>query len=64
MANNSRDKKVRNQRLLGRDRFLVRDAKDVEKLFRKAVAEALRIHRALDNTVAVMQEGRMVLIKP
>jgi hypothetical protein len=46
------------------DEFLVRDAIDVERLFRKAVAKALRVHRALKNPVAVMQKGRVVLIKP
>ena len=63
MASNSRTR-VRARRGRKSDEFLVRDAKDVEKIFRKAVAEALRVHRALNNPVAVLQKGQVVLVKP
>lgn len=64
MANHSGNRKVRHRRRRLSDEFLVNDAKEVEKLLRKAVARALRVHRALNNPVAVMQKGRVVLIKP
>ena len=63
MASNSKAR-LRAPRRLKSDEFLVRDAKEVEKIFRKAVAEALRVHRALNNPVAVLQKGQVVLVKP
>jgi hypothetical protein len=63
MAKNSRNRKVGHRRRRIPDDFLIRDDKEVERLFRKAVAKALRVHRALNNPVAVMQKGRVVLVK-
>jgi hypothetical protein len=64
MTRNSRNRKARNRHRRISDYFLVRDAKEVERLFRKAVANALRVHRALNNPVAITQNGRVVLVKP
>jgi hypothetical protein len=64
MANDSRASKIKRETRPTPDDFLMREAKNIEKLFRKAVARALRVHRALKNPVAVMQKGRVVLIKP
>ena len=64
MANDSRPSKVKRRIRPTPDDFLMREAEDIEKIFRKAVARALRVHRALNNPVAVMQKGRVVLIKP
>ncbi len=39
-------------------------AKDIEKVFQRAVNHALLMHKRLGNPIATWQDGRVVIIPP
>jgi hypothetical protein len=40
------------------------DAKTVEEVFRRAVRQALLMHKRAGNPIAVWEDGKVVLIQP
>jgi hypothetical protein len=43
---------------------LRRDAKEIEKVFRLAVREALIMHKRIGNPVATWKDGKVVIVPP
>jgi hypothetical protein len=43
---------------------LYADAKDIEKVLRRAVDHALLMHRRLGNPIATWKDGKVVIIPP
>jgi len=43
---------------------LVRDAENIEKLFRLAVREELIKHKCMGNPIAAWEDGKVVIIPP
>ena len=44
--------------------LLVKHSKTVERVYRKAVREALLKHKQANNPVAIWRDGKVVLIPP
>ena len=43
---------------------LRRDAKEIEKVFRLAVREALIMHKRIGNPIATWKDGKVVIVPP
>jgi len=43
---------------------LVKDADEIEQIFRKAVRRELWIHKRLGNPIATWKDGKVVIIPP
>ena len=44
--------------------FVAEHAKDIEQVLRRAVNHALLIHKRLGNSIAVWQDGEVVIVPP
>jgi hypothetical protein len=46
------------------DDYFATHAKDIERVFRLAVTEAVRMHKRLGNPVAVWKDGKVLIVPP
>jgi hypothetical protein len=44
--------------------FVAAHAKDIEKILRRAVNQALLTHKRLGNSIAVWKDGKVVIVPP
>lgn len=44
--------------------YFATHAKDIERVFRLAVIDALRMHKRLGNPIATWKDGRVVIVPP
>lgn len=44
--------------------FLVREGKNIESIFRRAVRQAILMHKRAGNPIAVWKDGKVVIIPP
>ncbi len=46
------------------DDYFATNAKEIERVFRLAVYDALRTHKRLGNSIATWKDGRVVIVPP
>lgn len=49
-------------KLILTDDFFAENVKDIERILRRAVGHALRLHKALGNPIAVWEDGKVVMV--
>ena len=42
--------------------FFAENVKDIERILRRAVGHALKLHKALGNPIAVWEDGKVVMV--
>ena len=46
------------------DDYFATNAKEIERVFRLAVNDALRTHKRLGNSIATWKDGKVVIVPP
>lgn len=46
------------------DDYFAANAKDIERAFKLAVRDALRMHKRIGNSIAAWKDGQVVIIPP
>lgn len=44
--------------------FLIREGKNIEAIFRRAVRQALLMHKRAGNPIAAWKDGKVIIIPP
>jgi hypothetical protein len=50
------------KKLILTDDFFAENVKDIERILRRAVRHALKLHKALGNPIAVWEDGKVVMV--